>query len=60
MTEEARAYRKLLMRAADAYARGDYDRYEELIERGSRQSGRPEWQVEDDVTDVRLLGIEGC
>lgn len=40
--------------AAEAYDEEDYEMYEQLIERGAGMTGKPSWQVEDDVTDWRL------
>lgn len=37
-----------------------YDRYEREIERLAKMSGKPYGQVEDDVTDARILGIDGA
>lgn len=42
------------------YDREQYDYYESAIAKLSRIYGKPFWQVEDDATDVRLLGIDGA
>lgn len=47
-------YERLMDRAAEAYEAEDYDQYEELLDRGAAMTGKPSWQVEDDVTDRRL------
>ncbi len=56
---EVSPYEKALLSIARAYEDGDYDAYEARIERAVRRFGRKPWQVEDDATDVRLLGVEG-
>ena len=47
-------YERLMEVAAEAYDEEDYEMYEQLIERGTGMTGKPSWQVEDDVTDWRL------
>lgn len=42
------------------YESGDYDIYERAIGRLAKTSGKQYWQVEDDVTDARILGIDGA
>lgn len=42
------------------YDREQYDYYESTIAKLSRIYGKLFWQVEDDATDVRLLGIDGA
>ena len=41
------------------YDRERYDYYESAIAKLSRIYGKPFWQVEDDATDVRMIGIDG-
>ena len=53
-------YERGLMVANRFYESGDYDRYERAIGRLVKTSGKPYWQVEDDVTDARILGIDGA
>ena len=53
-------YERGLMVANRFYDSEDYDRYERAIERLAKMSGKPYGQVEDDVTDARILGIEGA
>ncbi len=53
-------YERGLMAANRFYESGDYDRYEMAIGRLAETSGKPYWQVEDDVTDARILGIDGA
>lgn len=52
-------YEKALMGIVRAYEEGDFDAYESRIERASARFGKPAWQVEDDATDARILGIDG-
>lgn len=42
-----------------AYDMEDYDLYEARIERTARKFDKSYNQVEDDTTDIRLLGIDG-
>lgn len=51
---------RLIRKANEAYEAGDYDRYEEMVERGQRMFGGCPGSFEDDVTDVRLLGEEAA
>ena len=53
-------YERCLMVANRFYESGDYDRYERAIGRLAKTSGKPYWQVEDDVTDARIIGIDGA
>lgn len=53
-------YERGLMVANRFYESEDYDRYERAIERLAKMSGKPYGQVEDDVTDARILGIDGA
>lgn len=41
------------------YNREQYGYYESAIAKLSRIYCKPFWQVEDDATDVRMLGIDG-
>lgn len=52
-------YEKALLSIVKAFEAEDYDTYDKRIERASIRFKRPEWQVEDDATDVRILGIDG-
>lgn len=52
-------YEKALARINRAYDNEDYDLYEGRIERAAKRFGKPEWQVEDDATDARHVGIQG-
>lgn len=62
MKEETREGKRgrLIIRAAAAYDREDYDLYESLCELGQRLFGGYPGSFEDDVTDFRLLGPEGA
>lgn len=53
-------YERGLMVANRFYESEDYDRYERAIERLAKMSGKSYGQVEDDVTDARILGIDGA
>ena len=52
-------YEKTLVRINRAYEDEDFDLYEERIMRAAKRFSKPEWQVEDDATDVRYFGIQG-
>lgn len=52
-------YEKALTSIVEAYENEDYDAYENRIERISSRFGKPAWQVEDDATDIRILGVKG-
>lgn len=58
--KELSKYERGIMVANRFYESGDYDRYERAIERLAKTSGKPYCQVEDDVTDARILGIDGA
>lgn len=49
----------IIRRANKCYEAQDYDGYEKALDDGARVTGKPRWQFEDDVTDVRLFGEEG-
>lgn len=50
-----------IRRVNAAYERGDYDTYDALVERYAKQFGEGyPGQFEDDCTDVRMFGEEGC
>lgn len=51
-------YEKALVRINRAYDDEDFDLYEERIARAAKRFGKPEWQVEDDATDARYLGVQ--
>ena len=53
------SYEKALVSINEACESEDYDAYEARIERAASKFGKPAWMVEDDATDVRLLGVEG-
>lgn len=52
-------YEKVLLSINRAYDDEDYDLYGARIERAAKRFGKPEWQVEDDATDVRYFGVDG-
>lgn len=56
---ESSEYDKALLSINRAYDMEIYDLYEARIERAARKFGKTYNQVEDDATDVRLLGIDG-
>lgn len=56
---EPSEYDKALLSINRAYDMEIYDLYEARIERAARKFGKTYNQVEDDATDVRLLGIDG-
>lgn len=52
-------YEKALVNINRAYEDEDSELYENRIEHASKRFKKPAWQVEDDATDVRYLGIDG-
>ena len=52
-------YEKGLKLINHFYNREQYGYYESAIAKLSRIYGKPFWQVEDDATDVRMIGIDG-
>lgn len=56
---EPSEYERALLSINRAYDAEDYDLYEARIERAARKFDKSYNQVEDDATDVRLLGIDG-
>lgn len=60
---ELTKYEKALVGIVKAYEKGietdDYDLYNRLINRQVTKA-RAAWEIEDDATDVRLFGIDGC
>ena len=56
---EPSEYDKALLSINHAYDAEDYDLYERRIERATGKFHKTYNQVEDDATDVRLLGVDG-
>lgn len=56
---EPSEYERALLSINRAYDMEDYDLYERRIERAAGKFHKTYNQVEDDATDVRLLGIDG-
>lgn len=56
---EPSEYEMALLSINRAYDMEDYDLYERRIERAAGKFHKTYNQVEDDATDVRLLGIDG-
>lgn len=52
------SYERALLAIVKEYEDGDYTTYELRIERAAKRFNRPEWQVEDDATIVRMFGID--
>lgn len=56
---EITSYERALLAIVKEYENGDDTAYELRIERAAKHFNKPEWQVEDDATDVRMFGIDG-
>lgn len=56
---EPSEYERALLSINRAYDMEDYDLYERRIERAAGKFHKTYNQVEDDATDVRMLGIDG-
>lgn len=57
-SRELSDYEKALLSINRAYESENYDAYEMLLNRAAAKFKKPVWLVEDDVTDVRLWGVD--
>lgn len=57
---EPSGYERALLSINRAYDMEDYDLYERRIERAAGKFHKTYNQVEDDATDVRMFGVDGC